>query len=118
MRFLPDDSCPDGVPASPAAAPREVLILGLTVDGRLFRPGDWAERLAGAMSCFHPGGAQGGRHPVVGQTPYCVARMVDGVKCVAVSEALREAEPMAWDFVMNFARDNGLRVANGGGPPP
>ena len=29
---------------------------------------------------------------------------------VLVNEALREMEPMAWDFVMNFARDNDLVV--------
>jgi hypothetical protein len=29
---------------------------------------------------------------------------------VLVDEALRDLEPMAWDFVMNFARDNGLQV--------
>jgi hypothetical protein len=36
--------------------------------------------------------------------------VIDGVKCVIVSEALRAIEPMAWDFVMNFARDNELQV--------
>ena len=28
-------------------------------------------------------------------------------------EALRGIEPMAWDFVMHFARDNDLQVAEG-----
>ena len=37
--------------------------------------------------------------------------MVDGVKCVMVNEALKDIEPMAWDFVMNFARDNQLQWA-------
>jgi hypothetical protein len=32
------------------------------------------------------------------------------VKCVIVSEELKGVEPMAWDFVMNFARDNNLQV--------
>ncbi|MDP9124789.1 MAG: DUF3579 domain-containing protein, partial [Pseudomonadota bacterium] len=32
--------------------PRQMFIQGLTLDGRTFRPSDWAERLAGAMSCF------------------------------------------------------------------
>ena len=36
---------------------------------------------------------------------------LDGVKCVVVNSALREHEPMAWDFVMNFAKDNELQVA-------
>jgi len=33
------------------------------------------------------------------------------VKCVIVSEELRGVEPMAWDFVMNFAKDNHLQLA-------
>jgi hypothetical protein len=39
---------------------------------------------------------------------------VDGVKSVIVSEALRALEPMAWDFVMDFARDNELEVREAG----
>jgi hypothetical protein len=91
--------------------PREVFIQGLTQDGRAFRPSDWAERLAGAMSSFRPGGVVGGPGAHIGYSPYCVPRVINGVKCVIVNEALRELEPMAWDFVMNFARDNGLQVA-------
>jgi hypothetical protein len=45
-------------------------------------------------------------------SPYCVPRVIAGVKCVIVNEALRELEPMAWDFVMNFARDNDLQVVD------
>ena len=36
--------------------------------------------------------------------------MVDGVKCVIVNPSCASIEPMAWDFVMNFARDNDLVV--------
>lgn len=90
--------------------PRQYSIQGLTLEGRTFRPSDWAERLAGAMSCFRPGGS-GGIGAYIGYSPYCVPQVVDGVKCVLVSEALQGIEPMAWDFVMNFARDNHLRVA-------
>ena len=88
--------------------PRQVTIQGVTRDGRRFRPSDWAERLAGAMSCFRPGGTQGGIGAFIGYSPLCVPRVIDGVKCVIVSEALRDVEPMAWDFVMNFASDNEL----------
>lgn len=89
-------------------APRRLLILGTTLQGRAFRPSDWAERLAGAMSSFRPSGIGKGAH--IGYSPYCVPQVIDGVKAVLVSEALREIEPMAWDFVMNFARDNDLQV--------
>ena len=94
---------------SPTA--KEVFIQGITRDGKTFRPSDWAERLAGAMSCFRPGGGQGGIGAYIGYSPYCVPRVINGVKCVIVNEALREMEPMAWDFVMSFARDNDLQVA-------
>jgi hypothetical protein len=82
----------------------------LTLDGRTFRPSDWAERLAGAMACFRPASASGGIAAYIGYSPYCVPQLVDGVRCVIVSDALMAIEPMAWEFVMNFARDNRLRV--------
>ncbi|MDE2275309.1 MAG: DUF3579 domain-containing protein [Burkholderiales bacterium] len=89
---------------------RRFHIRGLTRDGRTFRPSDWAERLAGAMASFRPGGGSGGIAAYIGYSPYCVPQLIDGVKCVLVSDALRGIEPMAWDFVMNFARDNELQV--------
>ena len=93
-----------------AFKPRQFYIQGQTKDGRTFRPSDWAERLAGAMSSFRPGGSVGGIGAYIGYSPYCVPQLIDGVKCVIVSEALKGIEPMAWDFVMNFASDNGLTV--------
>jgi len=116
LRLVPSFPLPMSLPK-----PREVFIQGLTLDGRTFRPSDWAERLAGAMSCFRPGGVVGGPGAHIGYSPYCVPTVINGVKCVIVNEALREIEPMAWEFVMNFARDNGLQVADAcllPDPPP
>jgi hypothetical protein len=90
--------------------PREFFIQGLTLDGQTFRPSDWAERLAGAMSSFRPDGVRGGIGAFIGYSPLCVPRTINGVKCVIVNEALKAVEPMAWDFVMNFARDNRLQL--------
>jgi hypothetical protein len=87
--------------------PSLVFIQGITREGKAFRPSDWAERLAGAMSSFRPAGV-GGIGAYIGYSPYCVPRVIDGVKGVLVDPALREVEPMAWDFVMNFGRDNNL----------
>ena len=87
---------------------KEVFILGITQEGRTFRPSDWAERLAGVMSQFRPGGAVPGSH--LSYSPWCVSNTLDGNKCVIVHTDLRDEEPMAWDFVMNFAHDNGLQV--------
>ena len=83
----------------------------MTKDGKPFRPSDWAERLAGAMSCFRPD-SSGGPGAFIGYSPYCVPRHLDGVKGVLVNAELREMEPMAWDFVMHFARDNDLVVVD------
>ena len=93
------------------AKPREFFIQGVTKDGRSFRPSDWAERLAGAMSCFRSEGSVGGIGAYIGYSRHCFPRVINGVKCVIVTEALRDIELMAWDFVMNFARDNDLVVA-------
>jgi len=98
--------------SSVASKPREVFIQGVTSDGRAFRPSDWAERLAGAMSCFRPGGPARSAVAHIGYSPYCVPTSMGNVKCVVVNEALRDLEPMAWDFVMNFAKDNDLQVVD------
>lgn len=95
---------------STSVKPRHILIQGVTRDGRTFRPSDWSERLAGALSSFRPGGARSGPGAHIGYSPLCVPRVIGGVKCVIVSEALRAVEPMAWDFAVNFARDNDLRT--------
>lgn len=95
-----------------ANSAKEVFILGVTLTGKTFRPSDWAERLAGVMSQFRPGGPQPGSH--LGYSPWCVPTSLDGVKCVVVHRDLRDYEPMAWDFCMNFARDNALQVREGG----
>lgn len=89
---------------------KEILIQGLTQDGKQFRPSDWAERLAGVMSQFRPGGAQQGRQ--ISYSPWCEPTVIDGVRCVIVNSELREHEPMAWDFVLNFAKDNNLVVSD------
>lgn len=88
-----------------------LLIQGITREGRTFRPSDWAERLAGVMSQFRPGGAHPGSH--LSYSPWCVPRIIDGIKTVVVHSDLRAHEPMAWDFVLNFAKDNDLVVKEG-----
>ena len=92
-----------------SSAAKEIFIQGITRDGRVFRPSDWAARLCGVMSQFRPGGAHPGSH--LSYSPWCLPTMVGGVKAVVVNRELRDHEPMAWDFVVNFAKDNDLQVA-------
>ncbi len=86
---------------------REFFIHGVTSDGKQFRPSDWAERLCGAMSCFRP---EGGRNAHLQYSPYVRPILLEGVRSVVINEALREIEPLAFHFVMSFAKDNDLQI--------
>ncbi len=46
-------------------------------------------------------------------SPYCYPVSVGGVKCVVVDSRLKEIEPMAYTFLLNFAKDNELQVRPG-----
>jgi hypothetical protein len=98
----------DPIKSSNAPA-QEFIILGQTKDGKQFRPSDWAERLCGVMSCFRPEGS-GGRNAHLQYSPYVLPTMINGVRSVVVNQALRELEPLAYHFVVNFAKDNGLQI--------
>lgn len=91
------------------AAKREFFIQGLTSDGKQFRPSDWAERLCGAMSCFRP---EGGRNAHLQYSPYVRPILLNGVRSVVVNESLREIEPLAYHFVLSFAKDNDLQIVD------
>ncbi len=92
--------------------PRVLFLHGDPLAGRTSRPRDWAERLAGVMSCFRPPGSRVRPGVHITYSPYCVPRVINGVKCVIVNEALKNVEPKAWDFVLQFARDNELCVVD------
>ena len=89
-------------------AAKQIYILGVTKAGKPFRPSDWAERLAGVMSQFRPGGPQPGSH--LGYSPWCIPTAFGDVKCIIVHRDMRDYNVMAWDFCVNFARDNDLQV--------
>jgi hypothetical protein len=86
----------------------EFVITGVTLGGKAFRPSDWAERLCGVMSAFGSGGR-------MQYSPYVFPITSAGVKCVVVDVRLKDIEPMAYSFLMNFAKDNELQVRQGRG---
>ena len=90
--------------AAPIAQPaHRIVIQGVTTQGRAFRPGDWAERLCGIMSTF-------GRDQQMRYSPHVRPMMLDGVRCVVVDPALKQIEPRAYRFLLDFAEDNELVV--------
>lgn len=86
----------------------EFIIVGQTHDGTTFRPSDWADRLCGVMSAF-------GADQRMQYSPYVQPINVGGVKCVVIDARLQEIEPMAYNFLMGFARDNALKTRPGRG---
>ena len=90
----------------PDQAVSEFVIQGVTSDGKPFRPSDWAERLCGVMAAF------GGDHRMQ-YSPFVHPITVNGVRCVVVDRRLEQIEPMAYRFLVNFAKDNELRLREG-----
>jgi Protein of unknown function (DUF3579) len=88
------------------------VILGVTGDGRQFRPSDWAERLCGVMSSFRPDA--GGAQAHLTYSPYVLPGLANyagqEVKSVNVHPDLFDLEPMAYQFLVTFAHDNGLKL--------
>lgn len=83
---------------------RSFTIVGSTSKGKTFRPSDWSDRLCGIMSSF---GAQRKMRYSPFVRPGC---WISGEKCVFVDARLYDIEPLAYNFLMHFARDNDLRV--------
>lgn len=85
------------------AAGGRIIIKGVTNQGRRFRPSDWAQRLATAVARQGPG-RRIVFHPRVHLTS------VDGVSAVAVERDLEEEDPMLFEFLTKFARNNDLEM--------
>ncbi len=70
------------------------------------------------MSPFQPLGARNVSNKPMQFSPYVRPVMVEGTKCVLVDDRLDDLEPMAMDFVRNFARDNDLPFEEAASPAP
>jgi hypothetical protein len=84
----------------------EIVIQGVTESGHPFRPSDWAERLCGMMSVF-------GEDRHLTYSPYLKPIIAAGVRCVVVDVSLEELDPAAFRFLMEFAKDNALKLRPG-----
>ena len=92
--------------AMPGDAVIELVIQGLTLEGKPFRPSDWAERLCGVMAAF-------GADNRMQYSHYVHPINASGVRCVVVDVRLEEVEPMAYRFLLSFAKDNALKTRHG-----
>jgi len=84
----------------------EIVIQGVTRSDQPFRPSDWAERLCGMMSVL---GAD--RH--LSYSPFLKPIIAAGVRCVVVDVKLEDMDPQAFRFLLDFAKDNELKLRPG-----
>lgn len=89
--------------------PKNLIIEGITLSGRAFRPSDWAERLCGVMSVF-------GADEQLRYSQHVRPVMMDGVRCVVLEGELATVEPRAYRFMLDFAKDNELNVIDSAHP--
>ncbi len=82
----------------------ELIIEGLTTDGVKFRPSDWVDRLCGMLAAFD--------NQKMSYSPYLRPLLYKNMNCVAVKKTLQEQNPNVFNFIMQFATDNNLIVAD------
>ena len=81
---------------------KSTILVGLTTEGKKFRPSDWAERMCGSLSTF--------RNRRIYYSPLLRPAIRDGIKCVIVDETLLEKEPGVHQQIFNFAETNRLQI--------
>jgi hypothetical protein len=87
------------------------IIVGVTNQGKKFRPSDWADRLSGVLSAF-------GATKKMRYSSYASPGTYGDEKAVYVDGALRQLDLEAYTFLLNFAQDNDLQVIDSVCPIP
>ena len=85
--------------------PEEWLILGITPNGRPFRPSDWSERLCGALASYDS-------HGRWVYSEHAQPVIHEGQVGVRVKTVLKNSNLGAYKFIMDFAGDNQLKMVS------
>ena len=86
----------------------EIIIQGLTREGKPFRPSDWVDRMCSTFATF-------GENRKLRYSPYLRPEMVDGTRCLAVDMKLKETSPEGFEQLMHFVNENQLNVLDEAG---
>lgn len=82
-----------------------ITIVGVTSEGKKFRPSDWAERLTTVVA------KQGRDHRMVFNPK--VAMAVDGgINSVVVDATLEADDPDTYDYLFGFGKANDLQMCD------
>ena len=93
-----------------------LIIFGVTSTGEKFRPSDWIERFCGVMAPYDTNyQALGERVNIqkgMGYSDLVFPTTYKEERVVLVMEKLNDIEPLAWEFVLNFIKENDLKTEN------
>lgn len=82
--------------------PTRIIIEGITEDGTVFRPSDWAERMSGNLSTFK-------NHRII-YSPLLLPSTRGGNRCVILDDQLKKSNPDLYDHILTFAKKNKLKM--------
>ena len=82
---------------------KTIMIKGITPQGKMFRPSDWAERMSGTMASFI--------NSRIHYSPLLQPSVNhEGYKCVLLDPKLKESSPQVYQAIMDFAKTNNLKI--------
>ncbi len=82
---------------------KKIVIEGITEQGKVFRPSDWAERMSGTMATFK-------QHRIHYSPLLQPSVNHEGYKCVLLDPKLKESSPQVYQSILDFARANHLKI--------
>lgn len=91
-----------------AAKSVEIIIEGITREGKPFRPSDWVDRMCGTFATF-------GENRKLRYSPYLRPEVFNGVRCLAVDLKLKDTNPEGFEQLMQFVEENQLNIKDEAG---
>ena len=94
---------PGGIYISSSTHQDKLIIKGQQLDGSIFRPSDWCERLATTQAHFD-------KSKRLQYNRYVKPGIVNGIKCLIVHHDFKTQAPESYDFLLAFAKENSLQT--------
>jgi hypothetical protein len=80
-----------------------LVISSVQENGNKFRPSDWIERISSTLASLDHSNR-------LHYSPSVQPCIIEGEKCLVVTRGLKKSDPLAYRYVMDFAKANKLRI--------
>lgn len=87
---------------------QEIIIQGITLAGKPFRPSDWVDRMCSTYASF-------GVDKKLRYSPYLKPKLVNNVRSLSVDMKLKQVNPEGFEQLIQFAKENQLSIINAAG---